>query len=299
MKVSISDIPPNNTTVEDSFPPPARNSCSTRGYALLTVMFGLLLIGMIAGHFGMLVRTDIAHSRNLQLTAQADATIDATALRVAHGFLTERGQGFWQAGGAVYAWHENAFDIRMTIETDNGATGQTNNSILSAPLLTELIIAHGRSADQAKAIANDILAISQSPSSPLQQDNSTSPPKIDSDASNSRRAQLLSIDGMDDGLVNSLIHLMPSLSTSSRSVSQTPQDEKTIEPSFDDKVSATASESQNGIARLTDADKTQQSPLSAIKMKIRLQRSGKIIRNVTVRIILTGPKEAPVQIIRM
>ncbi|MEQ5777156.1 hypothetical protein J4E05_16660 [Thalassospira sp. NFXS8] len=161
--------------------------------------------------------------------------------------------------------------------------------------MAKLIIAHGRSADQAKANANDIIAISQSARSPLKQDNSTSPAKIDSDERNSRRAQLLSIDGMDDELANSLIHIVPSLSTSSPPVSQTPQNEKIIEPSFKNKVS----ETQNGIVRLADANKTPESPLSVIKMKIRLQQSGKIVRDVTVRIVLTGPKKAPVKIIKM
>ncbi|MEQ8286938.1 hypothetical protein [Thalassospira sp.] len=262
-------------------------------------MFGLVLIGMIAGHFGMLVRVDLAHSRNLQLTAQADATIEATALRVAHGFLTERGQGFWQAGGAVYAWQENAFDIRMTVETDKGA-GQTTSQNLSASLLIELIMAHGRSADEAKNIANDILTVSQIPSSPVQVNNASSSANIDSENKNkSRRAQLLSIDGMDDDLVNSLIHIIPSSPTSSGPIGHSRQNEETLQPSFDGKRSATASETQNGIIRLTDSNTTQKSPLSAVQMKIRLQQSGKTLRDVNVRIVLTGPKEAPVQIIWM
>lgn len=157
-----------------------------------------------------------------------------------------------------------------------------------------------KSADEARTIAYNILTVSQIPSSPVQVNNASSSANIDSENKNkSRRAQLLSIDGVDDDLVNSIIHIIPSSPTSSGPIDHSRQNEETLQPSFDGKRSATASETQNGIVRLTDSNTTQKSPLSAIKMKIRLQQSGKIIRDVSVRIILTGPKEAPVKIIKM
>ncbi|WP_085907071.1 hypothetical protein [Kiloniella majae] len=110
------------------------NRTQQRGYALLMVLLGLVLLGLVAARFGTLASTDIKVVRNMGQTAKIEAMVDSALLRVIDGLMQDKAAGFWRADGSRYQWQEQQFEITATIsdqalrpdDTQNPAPTDTN-----------------------------------------------------------------------------------------------------------------------------------------------------------------------------
>jgi general secretion pathway protein K len=126
-----------------------------RGFALLMVLWTLLLLSFIATVFGGNVRTETHLARNLVDNAQAEALADGGVYRAVAGLNKDPRDGGLRGDGRVYVWQADGGEVRFTIRDEGGKV-----DINQAPsaLLRELFVVEGvepaRSAELADAIVD-------------------------------------------------------------------------------------------------------------------------------------------------
>ena len=126
-----------------------RSSCRTGGFALLIVLWVLVLIGLIAGHVASVGRTEILIANNLSNNAQAqaarDGAIDATIFN-----LLKPPDQHWVADGEPHIFNIGASKVIVRI-TDEA--GRVNPNLASQQLLEALFLATGNDPDTARQLA--------------------------------------------------------------------------------------------------------------------------------------------------
>ena len=128
-----------------------------RGLALLTVLWTLTLLSVIAASFSLLTRSDIDRARNAVDNARAEAFADAGVYRAIHQLSqrrTEDTEDAWAADGAVHQFPFLDGSVRVSI-TDEAAKVDLNNA--PDQLLRGLFLAQGIDLNEADALVDAIV----------------------------------------------------------------------------------------------------------------------------------------------
>ena len=97
-----------------------RRRTPQRGLALVTVLWVLMLLSLIAASFTRTVRTEINLTRNLIESAKAVALADAGVYRAVLGLFAPVNQGGWRVDDTVYAWAYGGGEIRVSVQDEGG-----------------------------------------------------------------------------------------------------------------------------------------------------------------------------------
>jgi len=92
----------------------------SRGLALVTVLWVLVLLSLVAASFTRTIRTEINLTRNLIESAKAEALADAGVYRAVLGLFAPVNQGGWRVDGTVYAWAYGGGEIRVSVQDEGG-----------------------------------------------------------------------------------------------------------------------------------------------------------------------------------
>ncbi len=126
----------------------------SRGLALITVLWVLTLLSLIAASFANSTRTEIKLAFNQSTVAQAEALADAGVHAAILGLMARDPTGQWRADGTVYGWRRGKGEIRVQI-WDEG--GKIDLNAASEVLLKALFVAAGQGSDDAAALADRIV----------------------------------------------------------------------------------------------------------------------------------------------
>ena len=145
----------------------AAGGARERGFALLMVLWTLLLLAFIATVFNDNARTEVLLARNLVANARAEALADGGVYRAALGLTRSPRAGGFRGNGEVYVWHPSSEEaglpesggapeeqVRFTIRDEGG---KVNLNQATAPLLRELLIAVGVEPEKSAELADAIV----------------------------------------------------------------------------------------------------------------------------------------------
>jgi len=126
----------------------------SRGLALITVLWVLTLLSLIAASFSNSTRTEIKLAFNQAEAARAEALADAGVYTAILGLLARESSKQWRANGTVYGWRRGAGEIRVQI-WDEG--GKIDINVATNVLLKALFVAAGQDTDDAAVLADRIV----------------------------------------------------------------------------------------------------------------------------------------------
>lgn len=124
-----------------------------RGFALVAVLWFLILLAFLASSFSASSRTAAYLARNLEDDATAEMLADAGVYRVIWGLLQFSEEQALRADGTVYGWAFGDGSVRFSIR---GEAGKIDLNAASANLLEELFVIVGVDGGQATTLADAI-----------------------------------------------------------------------------------------------------------------------------------------------
>ena len=124
-----------------------------KGFALLIVLWSLVLIGLLTTQIIASGRTAMLLAGNLREAAQARAAADG-AINEAIYHLIVSGADNWQADGTVHVLQDGGIPIAVRVDS---LAGEINPNLASTGLLAGLFQAVGASPGQAREIAGAII----------------------------------------------------------------------------------------------------------------------------------------------
>ena len=98
---------------------PGRGS-RPRGLALVSVLWVLALLALMATSLSWTTRTQINLTHNLVENATAEALADAGVHRAILGMLLPAEAAFWRGDGTVYAWRFGSGEVRISVQDEGG-----------------------------------------------------------------------------------------------------------------------------------------------------------------------------------
>ena len=125
-----------------------------RGFALLIVLWSLVLLSLLSAQLLASGRTAVNLAANLRAAAQAQAAADG-AIYTAIFHLSIGGSGQWQADGKPHAF--NIGGVNGSVQVTSLA-GKINPNVASTVLLAGFFQALGTAPAQASALADAIIA---------------------------------------------------------------------------------------------------------------------------------------------
>lgn len=90
------------------------------GLALVSVLWVLALLALIAGNFTRTTRTEVILARYLIEQAEAQALADAGVERAILGLLDVTSDKAWRVDGTVYGWRYGDAEIRIAVQDEGG-----------------------------------------------------------------------------------------------------------------------------------------------------------------------------------
>jgi general secretion pathway protein K len=135
-------------------PDAARGQASRRGFALIIVLWGLVLLALLGTAIGGSGRSTSKITRNLLSNAEAEAAADGAVFQTAF-HLMDSSDGAWKPGGP--ARELRIGNIPVTVEIADTA-GKINPNTAQAPVLQALLTVLGQPQDRAQALALAIIA---------------------------------------------------------------------------------------------------------------------------------------------
>jgi general secretion pathway protein K len=132
---------------------PARLRRGGRGFALLLVLWGLILLGLIAASFLRETRVSTTLARNVVENAKAEALADAGVQRAILGLIDSDPVTAWRADGRVYRFAIGEGTIKIKIQ-DEGGKIDLNHA--PAAMLVALFQATGSDPDAAHRFADAV-----------------------------------------------------------------------------------------------------------------------------------------------
>jgi general secretion pathway protein K len=132
-----------------------------RGFALLVVLWSLVLLGLLLTQVMSSGRTALALATNLRAASEERAAADG-AIQEATFHVLADGVQYWAPNSVPHRIIVGGFPVDVRIGT---LDGKINPNLVSAPLLAGLMQAVGASPDQADSLANAIVAWRTPPSS--------------------------------------------------------------------------------------------------------------------------------------
>jgi general secretion pathway protein K len=123
---------------------------SSRGIALISVLWITGLFAVMAASFASSTRTEARLAHNHEEIAKAEALADGGIYRAVLGLLDSNPEAAWRAGGTVYAFPLGEGDVQVQIEDEDGKI-DLNGAPLQ--LLSGLLVALGLSEEEAQLIS--------------------------------------------------------------------------------------------------------------------------------------------------
>jgi len=127
---------------------------SRRGIALISVLWVLVLLSLMAASFTRITRGETNLTRNLVENAKAEALADAGVAEAVLGLSRTAAEGGWRADGSVYAWRFAGGEIRVAVEDEGG---KIDLNAAQTELLQGLFDAAGLTAGDAAALADAVV----------------------------------------------------------------------------------------------------------------------------------------------
>jgi general secretion pathway protein K len=93
---------------------------SQRGLALVTVLWVLVLLSLIAASFTATTRTEVNVTRNIIDNAKAEALADAGVYRAIYAVLHHFDHGGWRVDGTPYLWRFAEGEVIISIQDEAG-----------------------------------------------------------------------------------------------------------------------------------------------------------------------------------
>jgi general secretion pathway protein K len=125
-----------------------------RGVALVTVLWVLTLLALIAASFATNTRTEVNLVRNMVESAKAEALAEAGLYQAIVGLMAEGDVEPWRVDETVYAWLFETGEIRVAIRDEGGKidlnTGRDQ-------ILRALFLGIGLEQEESDALADAIL----------------------------------------------------------------------------------------------------------------------------------------------
>lgn len=132
---------------------PGRIPRSSRGVALIAVLWVVLLLSVIAGSLLMLTRTELGLSRNLVLSARAEALAEGGIHLAIYELLTPGSTIRTQAGGSQWQVEMEAGLLDISVAD---VTGRIDLNAAPPAMLAGLLTAAGLDLAEAEALADRI-----------------------------------------------------------------------------------------------------------------------------------------------
>ena len=132
-----------------------------RGFALLLVLWGLMILSLLAATFLRETRAGTTLARNVVENAKAEALVEAAVTRAILGLLDPDPRRGWRADGRQYqfALGEGRIEVRIQDEA-----GKIDLNHASAATLRALLEVAGRNSEAARSMADSILDYADSDS---------------------------------------------------------------------------------------------------------------------------------------
>ncbi len=127
---------------------------NARGLALITVLWVLTLLSLIAASFSNSTRTEIKLAFNQAAVAQAEALADAGVHAALLGLMASGQGGQWRVDGTVYGWRFGAGEIRVSVQDEGG---KIDLNVSTDALLKALMVAAGESSNDAAVLVDRIV----------------------------------------------------------------------------------------------------------------------------------------------
>ena len=109
------------TNGDDGTPDDGSTAASRRrGIALISVLWVLILLSLIAGSFSFTSRTEVNLARNMVDNAEAEALADAGVYRAIAGLYKTVAEGGFRVDRTVYAWRFEDQEVRFEIADEGG-----------------------------------------------------------------------------------------------------------------------------------------------------------------------------------
>jgi Type II secretory pathway, component PulK len=124
-----------------------------RGFALVAVLWVLLLLSMLAVSYGLASRTSLALARNVVGRAEAEALADAGVHRVMAGLVATTAVPFYRIDGTPYRWAFGNGEVRFSVEDESG---KIDINTASPKLLAALFQVVGMRPRDAEALADAV-----------------------------------------------------------------------------------------------------------------------------------------------
>ena len=124
-----------------------------RGFALIIVLWTLVLIAFIAAHLVARGRVEVRIAGNLAASAVTNAAADGAVYRAIFNLLDPRPEGRWPLDGSTHAVAIG--DCRVTVELRNEAA-LLNPNLASPNLIEALLRVTGSDAETARRLAEAI-----------------------------------------------------------------------------------------------------------------------------------------------
>lgn len=125
-----------------------------RGFALLVVLWSLVLLGLLTTRLVASGRTAVTLAGNLRAAAQARAVADG-AINAAVFHVLATGAAHWPSDGAVHRQRAGRLAVSVRIHS---LAGMINPNLASPALLAGLFVAVGAAPRQAHALARAVIA---------------------------------------------------------------------------------------------------------------------------------------------
>jgi general secretion pathway protein K len=125
---------------------PARN----RGFALLVVLWALVLVAFIVAHLTASGRTELRIAGNVLANAQARAAAEGAVFQAIFRLADPRPETRWALDGGMHELRIGGSRVAVTVEDENG---RINPNTASQALLQALLQATGSDPDTAQQLA--------------------------------------------------------------------------------------------------------------------------------------------------
>lgn len=151
--MNTSSIPRSRDSREPQREPAGATSRSSRGVALLAVLWIVLLLSIVAGSLVLLTRSDIGLSRNLVLSARAEALAEGGIELAVLGLLDTDPETRWVADARPYRVTTESSSLEVSVQDE---TGRIDLNVAPPELLSSLLVSVGVEQDEAATLADRI-----------------------------------------------------------------------------------------------------------------------------------------------
>ena len=126
---------------------------SSRGLALISVLWITGLLAVMAASFASSTRTEARLARNQEENAKAEALADAGVHRAAFGLLDLDPETAWRAGGTAHGFALGEGEVQVQIEDEDGKIDLNGAPLELLVLITPSVIG---SQEEARAATEEL-----------------------------------------------------------------------------------------------------------------------------------------------